>query len=114
MSISTLVRGVSAAALLATLSTPALAGPSEALAGCKAEIAQDSRLAQFDRVQQSTDRIRTRGRYTNFQIDVNAKSADGVVTEYVATCKASGSGKVKELELVQVGGAVDAQVAQTK
>ncbi len=114
MSISNAVRGLGAVALLATLSTPALAGPSEALAGCKAEIASDSRLSQFEKVQQSTDKIRTRGRYTNFEIEVNAQTADGVKTEYLATCKAGGSGKVKELELVQVGGVADAQVAQTK
>ncbi len=114
MSISSLVRVVGAAALLSTVSTSALAGASDALAGCKAAIAEDSRMSQYEKVQQSTDKIRTRGRYTSFVIDVNAKAADGAVTEYSASCKASGSGKVKELELVQVGTGADAQVAQTK
>ncbi|MDJ0877264.1 MAG: hypothetical protein QNI86_01575 [Halieaceae bacterium] len=114
MSISNAVRGIGAVALLATLSTPALAGPSEALAGCKSEIANDSRLSQFETVRQNTDSIKRRGRYTSFEIEVAARNADGGTAEYVATCKARGNGTVDELELVQVGGAADTQVAQTK
>ena len=105
--------GISAALLISTLSAPVFAGPSEALAGCKSEIAGDSRLNQFESVSQNTEEIKRRGRYTNFEIKVNAKTADGAESSWVANCKARSNGMVEELQLVQVGGDVGAQVAQS-
>ena len=105
--------GVSAALLISALSAPVLAGPSEALAGCKAEIAGDSRLSQFEGVSQNTEEIKRRGRFTNFEIKVNATTADGAESSWVANCKARSNGMVEELQLVQVGGSADARVAQS-
>ena len=113
MSISKVAGGIGAALLASTLSIPALAGPSEALAACKAEIAADSRVAGFESVTQNTDNIKRRGRYTTFDIEVAGKDASGAKTEWVANCKARNNGKVEELELVQVGGDAGARVAQS-
>lgn len=104
--------GVAAVMLVSTLSAPAFAGPSEALAGCKSEIAGDTRLSQFENVSQNTGEIKRRGRYTNFEIKVNAKTADGAESSWVANCKARSNGKVEELQLVQVGSTGN-QVAQS-
>ena len=114
MSISKALGGIGAAILVSTLSTPALAGSSDALAGCKAEIAGDARLSQFETVYQNTKDIKRRGRFTNFEIKVNAKTAEGETSSWVANCKARGNGKVEQLELVHVGGIADAQVAQAE
>ena len=113
MSISKVAGGIGAVLLVSTLSTPALAGPSEALAACKAEIAADSRMAQYETVAQNTDNIKRRGRYTTFDIEVAGKDASGAKTEWVASCKARNNGKVEELELVQIGGADSSRVAQS-
>ena len=102
-----------AAILASAISTPVLAGPSEALAGCKAEIAGDARLSQYERVSQNTDEIKRRGRFTKFEINVKGVDAEGASAAWVANCKARNNGQVEELQLVQVGGSVDAQVAQT-
>ena len=98
---------------LASLTTTAFAGPTEALAACKSEIASDARLSQFESVRQNTGDIKRRGRYTNFEIAVRAQAADGLESSWVANCKARNNGKVESLELVQVGGSVGAQVAQS-
>ncbi len=113
MSISKVAGGIGAALLVSTLSIPALAGPSEALAACKADIAADARMAKYESVSQNTDNIKRRGRYTTFDIEVAGKDAAGEKTEWVARCKARNNGKVEELELTLVGGADGAQVAQS-
>ncbi len=79
----------------------ASAASTDALKGCKAEIAQDSRLAGY-KLNARMDTMQTRGRYTNFTIDVHAKNADGVTSEWLATCKARSTGRVDSLELAQV------------
>lgn len=104
--------GIGAAALI-SFTGPALAGPSEALAACKNEIAADAQLSQFEKVRQDTDHIQRRGRYTRFEIGVRAVDADGAEVNWVANCKARNNGKVEELELVQVGGEAGNQVAQS-
>ncbi len=114
MSISKALGGVAAAVLVSTLSAPVFAGSSEALAGCKAEIAGDSRLSQFETVYQNTKDIKRRGRFTSFEIKVNAETANGETSSWVANCKARGNGKVEELQLVHVSGSAEAQVAQSK
>ena len=108
-----LIAGVGAAVALATFSQSALAGPSEALAACKTEIASDAQLSGFDSVRQNTDQIKRRGRYTNFEIKVSAEATDGSQAKWVANCKARNNGRVEALELVQVGGSAGAQVAQS-
>ena len=113
MSFAKAFGGVSAALLVSALSSPVFAGPSEALAGCKAEIAGDAQLSGYETVHQNTKNIKRRGRFTNFEIKVNAETADGVESSWVATCKARSNGQVEELQLVSVGGAADAQVAQS-
>ncbi len=112
MSISkAIVGGIGAAVLMSSFSIPALAGPSEALAACKTEIAGDARLSDYAKVMQSTDEIKPRGRYTSFEIKVNATAADGATAAWLANCKARSNGKVEALELVQLKGDSEAQVA---
>ncbi len=112
MSISkSVVTGIGAAVLMSSFSIPALAGPSEALAGCKTEIAGDARLSDYAKVMQRTDEIKRRGRYTSFEIKVNATAANGETAAWRASCKARGNGKVEALELVQLKGDSEAQVA---
>lgn len=114
MSISkSVLTGIGTALLASTLSSAALAGPSEALAACKSQIADDARLSQFSKVLQHTDNIKRRGRFTSFEIKVNAKTAAGEDSAWTANCKARNSGKVEALELVNVGGVTESQVART-
>lgn len=77
------------------------AGSTSALKGCKAAIAEDSRLAGY-KINARMDNMQTRGRYTNFTIDVRAKNADGATSEWLATCKARSTGRVESLEMAQV------------
>ena len=113
MSISRKVFAGFGAAALLSLTAPVLAGPSEALAACKTEIATDARLSQFESVRQNTDDIKRRGRFTRFEINVRAGSVDGVDARWVAHCKARNNGKVETLELVQIEGHRDPHIAQT-
>ncbi len=113
MSMNKLLGGVAATVMMSTLSLPALAGSSEALAVCKTEIAGDDRLAGYSFVAQNTDSIKRRGRYTSFEIDVKGKNADGSVERWEAHCKARNNGRLETLELVQIGQPDAAQVAQT-
>lgn len=113
MSISkSLYAGIGAAALL-SLANPSLAGTSEALAACKSEIASDARMSQFESVVQNTDEIKRRGRYTNFEIKVRAKTAEGASSTWMANCKARSNGRVEAMELVHIGGDTGAQLAQS-
>jgi hypothetical protein len=97
---------------LLLLTSHVSAGTTEALAGCKAGIYEDSRLASFSDVYTTTDTIKRKSRFTRFEIDVRARTADGEEVSWDATCEASGSGKVKSIELVRVGGTTEAKVAQ--
>lgn len=108
-----LLAGLGAAAALITFTPSVQAGPSEALAACKTEIASDAQLRGFDSVRQNTDSIKRRGRFTNFEIKVRAEGPGGLESSWVATCKARGSGKVETLQLVQVGGDTGPLVAQS-
>ena len=105
--------GLGAAVLASTFSFNAAAGTTEALAACKSGIAEDARLAQYSSVSQNTDEIKPRGRFTNFEIKVNAETADGESARWVAKCKARNSGKLESLELVQISGSGANQVAKT-
>ncbi|MEP5765703.1 MAG: hypothetical protein ABJ308_14000 [Halieaceae bacterium] len=114
MSISkSIYAGIGSAILVSAFSAPVFAGPSEALAACKTEIASDSRFSQYAAVLQSTDEIKRRGRFTKFEIKVNARAEDGASASWVANCKARNSGLVETLELVQVAGDSDQRVAKT-
>lgn len=108
-----ILAGLGAAVALATIAPSALAGPGEALAACKTEIAGDARLSGFDSIRQNTDEIKRRGRFTNFEIKVRAEGPDGSEASWVANCKARNAGKVETLQLVQVTGTTSAQVAQS-
>jgi hypothetical protein len=113
MSISkSLYAGIGAVALL-SFSNTSLAGTSEALAACKSEIASDSRMSQFESVVQSTDEIKRRGRYTNFEIQVRARTGDGSKSSWLANCKARNNGRVEAVELVHISGDAGAQLAQS-
>ena len=111
--VKSLSAGIGAVALVSLTAIPAQAGPSEALAACKSEIAADARMSQFDSVRQNTGAIKRRGRYTSFEIKVSAAATDGTESTWEANCKARSNGKVEELELVQVGGTAGTQVAQS-
>ncbi|MEE4660553.1 MAG: hypothetical protein V2J89_08800 [Halieaceae bacterium] len=113
MSLKHILGGVAATALMTTLSIPAMAGSSEALAACKTEIAADERLAQYEFVAQNTESIKRRGRYTSFEIDVKAKDANGETHRWEAACKARNNGRLETLTLVQVGTPAGDQVART-
>ena len=113
MSMNRILGGVAATVMMSSLSIPALAGSSEALAACKTEIAGDDRLAHYEFVAQNTDSIKRRGRYTNFEIGVKGKMADGSVEEWEASCKARNNGRLEALELVQVGVPAGDQVAKS-
>lgn len=89
----------------------ASAAATDALKGCKAEIAQDSRMADYT-VSARMDNIQTRGRYVNFTIDVKAKNADGATSEWLATCKARNTGRVESLELTQISANGEVLVAK--
>ena len=112
MSMSKSLLATIGAASLLSFTTPALAGPSEALAGCKARIASDARLSHFESVYQNTEEIKRRGRFTSFEIKVRGRAADGADAAWVANCKARGSGQVETLELVQVSGISETRVAK--
>ena len=107
-----LLASIGAASLL-SFTVPALAGPSQALAGCKAQIASDARLSHFESVYQNTEEIKRRGRFTSFEIKVRGKTASGAEAAWTANCKARGSGQVETLDLVQVSGNSETRVAQT-
>jgi len=107
-----LIAGIGSALVIASFSAPVAAGSKEALAACKTEIAGDARFSQYAKVSQNTDEIKRRGRFTKFEIKVNAINAEGAKATWVANCKARNSGKVEELQMVQLGGATDAQFAQ--
>ena len=111
--VKNLTIGMGALALASLISIPAQAGPNEALAACKTEIAEDARLSQFHSVKQNTDNIKRRGRYTSFEIKVRTETADGSEANWLANCKARNNGKVEDLELVQLGGTAGKQVAQS-
>ncbi len=114
MSISKVVyAGLGTALLASSFSLSAVAGPKEALAACKDGIADDARLSHYSTVAQNTDSIKPRGRYTNFEIKVKARTDDGASAEWLATCKARNSGKLESLELVQLSGEAMPQVAQS-
>ena len=89
------------------------AGTAEALEACKASIYGDSRLAGYSSVYADTNTIQRRARYTRFEIDIRARSAEGEDVSWSATCAASGSGNVKSLELVRAGVSPEAHVAQS-
>jgi hypothetical protein len=105
--------GLGAAVALATIAPSALAGPSEALAACKTEIASDARLSGFDSVRQNTGDIKRRGRFTSFEIKVRARGPDGSESSWIANCKARNHGMVETLQLVHVGGNTGAIVAKS-
>ena len=105
--------GIGAAALIFTFSGQALAGANEGLAGCKNQIVQDATMSEYSRVDANMAKMKRRGRYTHFTLDVKGKNAAGESVEWVANCKARSSGKVEELQLTRVGAASDQQVAQT-
>jgi hypothetical protein len=111
--LKSLLASIGAASLL-SFTLPVLAGPGEALAGCKARIAGDARLSQFETVHQNTEEIRRRGRFTNFEIKVRSKAADGTDAVWIADCKARSNGDVETLELVQVSGNGETRVARTE
>jgi hypothetical protein len=114
MSISKAVyTGIGTALLASSFSLSAVAGPSDALAACKDGIAEDARLSHYSKVAQKTGDIKRRGRYTSFEIKVNAKTAEGANASWVANCKARNNGKLENLELVQVSGETQDQVAQS-
>ena len=114
MSISKVVyAGFGTALLASSFSLSAVAGPSEALAACKDGIADDARLSHYSAVVSKTDSIKPRGRYTSFEIKVNARTDAGASAKWLATCKARNSGKLESLELVQLSGETSPQVAQS-
>lgn len=109
-----ILAGLGAAAALMAFTPSVHAGPSQALAACKTEIASDAQLSGFDSVRQTTDAIKRRGRFTNFEIAVRAEGPDGSQSSWVANCKARNSGKVEALQLVQVSGDTGSLVAQSE
>jgi hypothetical protein len=104
---------IGAAALVSVFSTQAFAGATEALSSCKNQIAQDANMSGYTRVDSRMNKMKRRGRYTYFNIDVNGKNADGVSDQWTAECKARSSGKVEEMQLTRVNAASSQQVAQT-
>jgi hypothetical protein len=98
--IKTFVIASTAAVALAG-SINASANATEALKGCKAKIAEDSRLVGQD-INARMDSLKSRGRNMNFIIDINATTAGGMTSKWQATCQARGTGKVNSLELAQV------------
>ncbi len=101
---------ITAAALTAlAASLPATANTTAALKACKAEIASDARFAE-QRVDSRMDSLKTRGRYTQFTIDVRASDGNGDSSEWLATCKARNTGKIESLDIAQVNGS-ELQVA---
>jgi hypothetical protein len=104
--------GLGAALLASTFSFQAVADPNEALAACKTAIAEDARLGQYARLSQNTGEIKRRGRYTQFEIRVKGEDSNGESAVFVANCKARNSGAMETLELVQVSGTANNQVAQ--
>lgn len=102
----------STAMVALTGSITAGASTTDALKSCKAEIAQDSRMTG-QQLNARMDSMKTRGRYTNFTIDVRATNAEGATSEWVATCKARGTGRVESLELAQVSADGEMVVAES-
>jgi hypothetical protein len=113
MSVSkSLLASIGAASLL-SFAVPALAGPGEALAGCKARIKSDARMSHFESVHQNTEEIKRRGRFTHFEIKVRGRAAGGTDAAWIASCKARNNGEVEALELVQISGNTETRVART-
>ncbi len=104
---------VGAALLLSAFSAQVSAGATEGLSACKAQIAGDSQMSEYTKVDARMDKMRRRGRYTHFQMVVKAKNADGSVDAWTADCKARSSGRVEELQLTRVNDNSEQQVAQS-
>jgi hypothetical protein len=104
---------IGAVALVFTFSGQAFAGATEGLASCKNQIAQDANMNEYTRVDARMDKMKRRGRYTHFKLDVKGKTEAGESVEWVAECKALSSGKVEELQLTRVNADGNQQVAQS-
>jgi hypothetical protein len=102
-----------AALLLSAFSAQVSAGATEGLSACKAQIAGDSQMSEYSKVDARMEKMRRRGRYTNFQMKVKAQNADGETEAWTADCKTRTSGRVEELQLSRVGTDSEQTVAQS-
>jgi hypothetical protein len=104
---------VGAAVLFSAFSAQVSAGATEGLSACKSQIAGDSQMSEYSRVDANMEKMKRRGRYTNFKLKVKGRAADGSSEAWTAECKTRSSGKVEELQLTRVGADSGQQVAQT-
>ncbi len=104
---------VGAALLLSAFSAQVSAGATEGLSACKAQIAGDSQLSEYSKVDARMEKMKRRGRYTHFQMNVTANNADGTTEAWTADCKARSSGRVEDLQLTRVSAGSEQQVAHS-
>lgn len=104
---------VGTAVLFSAFSAQVSAGATEGLSACKSQITGDSQMSAYSRVDANMQKMKRRGRYTNFKIKVKGEAADGSTETWMAECKTRSSGKVEELQLTRVDADSGQQVAQT-
>jgi hypothetical protein len=104
---------VGAAVLFSAFSAQVSAGSTEGLSACKAQIADDSQMSGYSRVDANMQKMKRRGRYNNFKIKVKGQAADGSSEIWTAECKTRSSGRVEELQLTRVNADSEQSVAQT-